>query len=275
MKTLRFLAVAGMIAIAGTASAQFVNSGSTTATTQSTQRTGARLIKDTRDYNRFEFGYLPSTMTIDEKGEDDWKAQGFEVGYIHGFNLTKKLPLFLEFGGQIQFRTFKTPVDEEDRTNDYYYIEDDDYYGDAIPGEFIYTYKENMLSLNIPINLTYRLNVTKDFAISPYFGFDFRINLMGKGKTKLSADIDSDYGGDYTEDDVMDDFKDRYEPSNLFDKDDQGKDYVWKRFQAGWHIGVNFDYKALHIGVNYGTDMNELAKKTKLKTTTVALGFNF
>ena len=269
MKTLRFLAVAGMIAIAGTASAQFVNSGSTTATTQSTQRTGTRLIKDTRDYNRFEFGYLPSTVSFsDDDYGDDFKMQGFYVGYTHGFNLTSKLPLFLEFGGQVQFRTGKSESFDDVVYNSY------NYYTIA---EVEVTPKSNLLSLNIPVNLAYRLNINNDFAITPYFGFDFRINLMGKCKYKFDVSMDPDYEDEFSEDEIVDYLEDDggYKATNLFDKDDQGKDYVWKRFQAGWHIGVNFDYKALHIGVNYGTDMNEWAKKTKLKTTTVALGFNF
>lgn len=252
MKTLRFLAVAGMIAIAGTASAQFVNSGSTTATTQSTQRTGARLIKDTRDYNRFEFGYLPSTLVQDWDGADDLKMKGFEIGYLHGFNLTSKLPLFLEVGGQFQLRTWK---DSEEESDEY--------------GSLELTNRMNIFSLNIPVNLAYRLNITNDFAITPYFGFDFRINLLGKDKYKI--DVSGEYADykDEIEDELPDDI-------NLFDKDDMGgSDYVYKRFQAGWHIGVNLDWKALHFGVNYGTDMSEISEDRKVKTTTVALGFNF
>ena len=52
-------------------------------------------------------------------------------------------------------------------------------------------------------------------------------------------------------------------------------DYVWNRFQAGWHIGVSLDYKTLHIGVEYGKDFNELCKKAKLSTTSITLGVNF
>lgn len=246
MKTFRLLAITGLMAFAGTASAQFVNSGSNATTTTPQTETGSRMIKDTRDYNRFEFGYLPSAMSFDyDDAPDDEKFKGFEVGYIHGFNLTKKLPLFLELGGQIQYRSYKDSWSGEIYYEGYYFDTD-------------ITYKEKLLSINIPVNLTYRLNINKDFAISPFFGFDFRINVIGKRPITVEVEgesADEDY--------------------NLFDEDEMGKDNTWKRFQAGWHIGVNLDWKALHVGVAYGTDMNEIAEKTKFKTTTVALGFNF
>lgn len=114
-----------------------------------------------------------------------------------------------------------------------------------------------MLSLNIPVNLLYRFNITDDFSISPYFGLDFRINVLGKNK------YEEDYNGDV----------DSYD-WNLFDDDDMDGD-PWGRFQAGWHLGVGFDYSVLHVGVEYGTDFNEIAEKTKFATTSITLGLNF
>ena len=97
-----------------------------------------------------------------------------------------------------------------------------------------------------------------DFSISPYFGLDFRLNLLGKGKYEEEYDGDSDS-----------------ETINLFDEDDMGKDLVYKRFQAGWHIGVGFDYRALHFGVDYGTDFSEICEDCHFGTTSVTLGVNF
>ena len=41
------------------------------------------------------------------------------------------------------------------------------------------------------------------------------------------------------------------------------KDYTWNRFQLGWHVGVGFNYKALYLGVNYGTDFINAYKHKK------------
>ena len=220
MKALRSLLVLAFIGLAtGTASAQFANSSSSSASGSSIWTT-----VNTDGYNRIYVSYLPSKLKFND-GDEDLKLKGsFEAGYLRGIGLTSNVPLYLEVGGALQYRSYS----EED-------------YG--------YETKFNMLSLNIPVALTYRINVTDDFAVSPNFGFDFRVNVMGK--EKVTEDGDELYDTD------------------LF------SDADWNRFQAGWHIGVGLDYRALHFGVQYGTDFNEIAEELKIATTSVTLGFNF
>lgn len=184
-------------------------------------------------YNRIYVGYTGIKTHFDFDDADNWSYPGFSIGYLRGINLTQKLPLYLEVGGALQFNR---------------YSESETEYG------YTFDYKETLLGLNIPVSLVYRFNITDDFAISPDFGFNFRLNLMGKGK--------EEYDGES-------------EDCNLFSKDDMGEDGTYNRFQVGWHIGVGFDYKALHLGVDWGTDFNEIAEKTKLRTTYVTLGWNF
>lgn len=150
--------------------------------------------------------------------------------------LEYNLPLYMEAGAAIQYRSYK---DEES----------DSYYN--------FSQKCNLLSLNIPVNLLYRFNIKDDFSISPYFGLDFRINLLGKIKYEETYDGDTDSWD-----------------GNLFDDDDMDNE-AWKRFQAGWHIGVGFDYRIIHIAIEYGTDFNEIAEKSKFATTAITLGLNF
>lgn len=184
-------------------------------------------------YNRIYVGYTGIKTHFDFDDADNLSYPGFSIGYLRGINLTQKLPLYLEVGGALQFNR---------------YSESETEYG------YTFDYKETLLGLNIPVSLVYRFNITDDFAISPDFGFNFRLNLMGKGK--------EEYDGES-------------EDWNLFSKDDMGEDGTYNRFQVGWHIGVGFDYKALHLGVDWGTDFNEIAEKTKLRTTYVTLGWNF
>ena len=218
MKALRSLLVLAFIGLAtGTASAQFANSSSSSASGSSIWTT-----VNTDGYNRIYVSYLPSKLKAD--GASIKMKGSFEAGYLRGIGLTSNVPLYLEVGGALQYRSYS----EED-------------YG--------YETKFNMLSLNIPVALTYRINVTDDFAVSPNFGFDFRVNVMGK--EKVTEDGDELYDTD------------------LF------SDADWNRFQAGWHIGVGLDYRALHFGVQYGTDFNEIAEELKIATTSVTLGFNF
>lgn len=214
MKALRSLLVLAFIGLAtGTASAQFANSSSNSSASGSSIWTTV----NTDGYNRIYASYLPSKLKAD--GASIKMKGSFEAGYLRGIGLTSNVPLYLEVGGALQYRSYNEDYDEE-----------------------------SILSLNIPVSLTYRINVTDDFAVSPNFGFDFRINVMGKWK----------YDDGYDEYDI-----------DLF------SDADWNRFQAGWHIGVGLDYRALHFGVQYGTDFNEIAEELKIATTSVTLGFNF
>lgn len=221
MKALRSLLVLAFIGLAtATASAQFANSSSSSASAGSSIWTTV----NTDGYNRIYVSYLPSKLKVSDSDGNIKLKGSFEAGYLRGIGLTSNVPLYLEVGGALQYRSYS----EED-------------YG--------YETKFNMLSLNIPVALTYRINVTDDFAVSPNFGFDFRVNVMGK--EKVTEDGDELYDTD------------------LF------SDADWKRFQAGWHIGVGLDYRALHFGVQYGTDFNEIAEELKIATTSVTLGWNF
>ena len=253
MKALRSLLVLAFIGLAtGTASAQFANSSSSSASGSSIWTT-----VNTDSYNRIYVSYLPSKLKIDgvDLGEleDLTKLKGsFEVGYLRGIGLTDKVPLYLEVGGAFQFRSSKLDVSESD-------------YGASAAVSI----KGNMLSLNIPVSLAYRININEDFAISPNFGFDFRINLIGK----LKGDSSFSYGGESVEEELMDIdlFKDQIYDIEGYEFEWEG----WNRFQAGWHIGVGLDYRALHFGVQYGSDFNEIVEGTKVATASITLGWNF
>lgn len=116
-----------------------------------------------------------------------------------------------------------------------------------------YEAKMNIFSLNIPVNLVYKFNINEDISIDPFFGIDLRLNLSGKYKETYSYDGEKET-----------------ESYSIF----KGED-AYKRFQAGWHIGVGATWKNLNLSVSYGTDFNEIAEKTKLKTTMISLGYNF
>ena len=222
MKTLKALLVLAFVGLAGTASAQFANSGS------SASGSSIWTTVNTDGYNRVYVGYSGVKGKIDIDGADDMKFPGFSVGYLRGIGLTQKVPLYLEVGGEIDFNRYSESEEGLD-------------------------YKQTILGLKIPVSLVYRLNINENFSISPLFGFDFRLNLMGKGKYEYDGES---------------------EDWNLFD-DDEMDGEAYKRFQAGWHIGVGFDYKALHFGVDYGTSFNEITEKVKLATTSVTVGYNF
>lgn len=236
MKKFKLFVLAAFLGLATSASAQFVNSGSSSSSASSTSSSFDFTSVKTDGWSRIYVSYLPSKMKLDYDDADDMKFKGFQVGWLKGFGLTQRLPLYMEAGAAIQYRSYK---DEES----------DSYYD--------FSQKCNLLSLNIPVNLLYRFNITDDFSVSPYLGLDFRINLLGKIKYEETYDGDTDSWD-----------------GNLFDDDDMDNE-AWKRFQAGWHIGVGVDYRIIHIAVEYGTDFNEIAEKSKFATPAITLGLNF
>lgn len=214
MKAFKALVLAGALAVTGSSMAQ--------------------------DYNRVAISYDNTRYSAggDEKelgfGPDDTKSiatNGFGLNYIHGFSLSKSLPMFLEVGGNINFNFYGDSEREK---------------GD----DFDYRYQFQNINLQVPVNFTWRFNIVEDFTIAPYVGINFKLNLMQRGRAWY----------DFTpEDDEEQKFLDESKKWTNFmsDKEDGGmysKDYTWNMFQMGWHIGVNFQYTNWVLGVQYGTD---------------------
>ncbi len=116
------------------------------------------------------------------------------------------------------------------------------------------TFYISALSAKVPVELLYAWQLpNSSVTLIPHAGLNFRFNIWGH----LS---DSSCG----------------EHLNPFLKDDMGRNGVWKRFQAGWQIGVKARFnKRFMIGASYGTDFSEICKETKIVTGTVTLGYTF
>lgn len=274
MKTIKTCLLLAFMGLATTASAQFVTSSGNNSGNGMSQQGGGSSFDftsvKTSGWNRVYVSYNPSKINFSDDDYEfidgeDIKFKGFTVGYLRGFSLTKKVPLYMEIGLGFQYRNYKYSDDEIYPMLSEEAYEDEDLNTNISDDDV--TLKYTMMSLNIPINLLYRFNINNDFSISPYFGFDLRFNIKATQKSEWTAYTDYDY----------EDTEEQEWSNDCFDKKDMGDDddYVWNRFQAGWHIGVGLDYKALHIGVEYGKDFNELCKKAKLSTTSITLGVNF
>ena len=115
----------------------------------------------TKDYNRVYFSYSPDLGCVERLAAYPTTVHGFETGYARGFKLSKRYPLFLEAGANIKFNQTTRTWTEEDK------------------GEYFKTRNTlSLLSINIPVNLTYRFKISKDFALVPYFGVRFCFNPM-------------------------------------------------------------------------------------------------
>lgn len=104
---------------------------------------------------------------------------GFTAGYLKSMNVVKGLPVFVEYGANLQYLFGKSVVEELDEVD--------------------YKIKVNNLAVNIPVVASLRLSFMDDkIAVAPYLGLNFRLNLLGKqifkyGEEKESVSI---YGDD-------------------------------------------------------------------------------
>lgn len=212
MKTVKLFLTVCLLAAVTSASAQFANGGGSKSSN----------FKNTDSYNRVWFGYQPMSMTYSYSGYSSSESlSAIAFGYTRGISVMETQPLFVEVGGNLGYG-FKS----------------------------INNASLNLVAVQVPVNLTYKFSFGNgDFSLAPYFGLNFRINLLGS----ISE------GG---------------ESINIFDKDIMGND-AYKRFQMGWQIGVGLNYKRFYFGAGYGTDFMEICENTKIGTATIAVGINF
>lgn len=182
---------------------------------------------------------------------------GVSIGYDRAIGLTSKIPLYVEIGGAIQYAGQNIKVKNEDNEKA----------------------ASNLLSVKVPVSILYRWNVANsNWSVIPKAGFDGRFNVLGKGKVTYT---DSDYSHEFTA-------TNRY---NMFKEGENGKDGYnglnasgdkCSRFQVGWHVGANVEYKSLLLGITYGADMNAFCKEFNetvynihFKTLSITIGHKF
>lgn len=263
MRKIKSILLACTLICSATASAQFTTGGKSGSTSTSTGEISS--------YNQIGISYVYESFKYDfPKGgptEDmDMGTNGFGIKYIHGFNVSDKLPMFVETGANFNFN-----------------------FG-SNEGE-MGTQKFQWASLAVPINFAYKFNINENFAIKPYLGINLKFNLLGRNKMEYGdgedwdEDWDDDdydwrsYGyGDWDDDDYDDDEYGDSKWQNVFSKKDMGKD-VWNRFQLGWHIGADVQFKKYFVGISYGTDFIKAFKQKNYSVNTgtlnVTLGFCF
>ncbi len=254
MKKIKLFVAAAMLAVSATASAQFTNAA----------KSGSASAVNTDGWGTFYLQWNPSSINVDVKNADDQSFTGFSVGYNHAFNIVKTTPLFLEVGAGLQYSFYTVDNDNENAPE----------------------VKVNFFSAKVPVSLMYKFDIpNSNVSLVPFAGVDFRFNISGKQKTESDDegydddydDYRSGYGDyDYDDDDYPTGGSDKKD-LDLFDKKDMGsKDATWKRFQVGWHIGLNAHLGSnFLLGVSYGSDFSELLKKSKISTTSITLGYRF
>lgn len=235
------------------------------------QDSGNMLKSNNEGWKGLRFSYDRTKAKVDVDGAFDYKFNGASVGYVHAFKLAKKVPLFMELGGTINFAKYKETEEQVIDMSDYGYSD-------------MLTEAEasiTQLGLKIPLNIVYCVKINDNVSIKPYTGFYVRVNLMAKEKAKLETTISNDLMNDIFYNLGSEAWAEFYsslnfeEEVNCFDEDEIGREYVWNRAQVGWQIGASLDYKRINIGIGYALDFNEITEKTKCGIFSANIGVNF
>ncbi len=202
-------------------------------------------------YDVLYFQYNPQTLNVDNKGVDDLDDfNGITFGWKKGFRIDDFLPFFVEPGLAFQYSYYNS-------NREYFYPA----IYEASYEESEKAYSEEKITMGavcVSLNGTYRCAIPNtNIMIAPYLGLRLKCNLWAKDTQTVG------YKGIEEENKI-----------DLFDKDDMGGNNTANRLQVAWQIGVNVNFKKVHLGIGYGKDLGDFLKKTKFSTTYLTLGFN-
>lgn len=200
MKKMMTLAFAAMLSLS--ASAQLISSNTITR-------------EKSNGYSRFDVSY--NSLSLDN--DIDESLSGVSLSWVKGSPISSSAPLFVEVGlGATYAWKSKSETEQYDRY------------------KFDVETKTTFASIQVPVNLVYKYEVTDGLALSPYVGLYLRGNLIGETKVEVES---------YSE------------KLNWFDSDKDGG-YGAKRLSLGWQIGVGVEYSKLYAGISYGSDFTKL-----------------
>lgn len=188
-----------------------------------------------KDLNRVSIGYDAEFMNVKEGSNETFS--GFAIQYVHEWKLVQSTPVY--FGTGLRLNANFNSDNAEEYVSGYGKVK----------------YKESMtvMSLTVPLNVSYKIGLSESATLQPYTGFGLKLNAIGKGSLEVAG---------------------QKEDLNFFDKKDVG-DANWKRFQIGWHIGAGINFSKVYVGLEYGLDMMSLSSTLKSSHLGVSLGYNF
>lgn len=215
------------------ANAQIVTSRSTSVT----RIDQPAVVVPSDNYNRFYFGTsigIPSTTGIDLDGYDIPNAYGVTAGFLWGLNIVRNMPLYIEFGPELTWLTASDSFEDSDSYGRYEEVWTEDV-------------TANLLSLSVPVNVTYRFDITDKFSIAPFAGPNLKFNILASG---TSEDTYVEY-----RDGELNDSESYSEDFDAFDDDDTDGNTA-TRFQFGYNIGCNFSFGQWTFGYRYQGNFN-------------------
>ncbi len=188
-------------------------------------------------------------------GKKNISLNGFGIEYIHGFNLKKNLPLFLEIGAKLDFAIGAQAVDEITSRSKTLRME------------------MHKMYIAVPLNLAYTAYVGKNVSLMPYMGLQCKINILAQSRTFSVPEIVMGADGVPILPSIYGDIVSKWE--SLYPGDGKSMFGEKYHYQVGWHVGVGVEYRRIYIGINYGTDFTKAFKDVNEGEFTTTLGYTF
>jgi hypothetical protein len=206
-----------------------------------------------KPYSQLYVGYSPIF-----KSEGGYHKTGTEtihggiIGWAYGLSLTRKCPLYLEFGFTLSFNGQKESIE-------YKYVDEEGVVRKA--GELSSTY--SLIRLGVPFNVSYRITVGNNVIIAPYAGFTWHFNPLNDITTKL----------EYT-----DDYKKTPEFASVsqYAPEQKQKIYYHHEIQASCQVGFKLTInKHILLGAEYCLGITDIADDTKSTHAAVNVGYEW
>lgn len=197
-------------------------------------------------YHRVYAGF--SAAQVDFKGKEsnimrqrDYLLKGGTIGWAGGWNISKKLPLAIEVGGEFSLGGDKYKASAYQINWQTFQVKE----------RIDTTSTVSACALTIPVNLVYKFNIgERGLSISPFIGVRARYNIAAD-KELIRDEVGP--AGEIISHVIKAD-------GSLFDYKDgsaNSRYHSGKRIQYGAQVGVNVDYKHFHMGLVYGRDLTE------------------
>ncbi len=212
----------------------------------------AQSSKEIKAWNGLRLSYDHVFMATDGSilnGMDG--MDGISLGYVHGFKLSQKAPVFFEVGLGFNFAQGVGKQEEKEAEYDY---------------ESLDKWSLTTFGVTIPMNLVYGFRMNNNVVLKPYTGLYLKFNFMAKGNHSFEESIDGRVDNDTKVD----------KDYNYFSKEDEKDNYKRANIcQVGWQAGFTLDVKKFNVGLGYALDFNEIAGGIECGTLAVRLGYNF
>lgn len=223
---------------------------------QFTSSEGAAIENSNSGKNSFYIQYnsIGSNCTLGNERESD--LNGWEMEYLKERINDRKEGI--TFGYNRRSHIFQSIFVQYGVAMQYGWYYNSEYYNE---GDWSMKFKMSTFALISPISAVYRFELPNpDFSLEPMVGLDLRYNCLVDLRVKST--------NNYMEGD--------YSYIDIFSK--KQCESTAKRFQVGWHIGLNLAYRKYYVGISYGSDLSKIydgAVGVKLNAISITTGITY